>query len=81
MMMEERGLSAGHTTIMRWIHQYATEIKKRFKQLLSNNHCFVPRVMNFGKNAAYPPAFKTIKHNGLIPEVTELRASTSQVSQ
>jgi transposase-like protein len=128
MMMEERGLSASHTTIMRWVHQYATEIKKRlkkflktsndsyridetyikvkgvwhylyravdsegntldwmlsekrnqkaaeefFKQLLSNNHCFVPRVMNFDKNTAYPPAFKTIKHNGLIPETTELR--------
>jgi len=128
MMMEERGLSASHTTIMRWVHQYATEIKKRlkkflktsndsyridetyikvkgvwhylyravdsegntldwmlsekrnqeaaekfFKQLLSNNHCLVPRVMNFDKNAAYPPAFKTIKDNGLVPEATELR--------
>jgi transposase-like protein len=128
MIMEERGLSASHTTIMRWVHQYATEIKKRlkkflktsndsyridetyikvkgvwhylyravdsegntldwmlsekrnqeaaekfFNQLLSNNHCFVPRVMNFDKNAAYPPAFKKIKDNWLIPEATELR--------
>jgi len=128
MMMEERGFSVSHTTIMRWVHQYAKEIKKRlkkflkvcndsyridetyvkvkgkwhyiyravdsdgntldwmlserrnqeaaeefFKQLLSNEHCAVPRVMNFDKNAAYPPAFKTMKDSGLIPESTEFR--------
>jgi len=128
MMMEERGLSASHTTIMRWVHQYSPELKKRlkkflkqsndpyridetyikvkgiwhylyravdsegntldwmlskkrnqeaaekfFKQLLSNDHCSSPRVMNVDKNAAYPPAFNTIKGNRLIPKETQLR--------
>lgn len=34
MMMAERGLSACHTTIMRWVHQYAPEFKKRMKKFL-----------------------------------------------
>ena len=34
MMMQERGLSACHTTIMRWVHQYAKEFKKRLKKFL-----------------------------------------------
>jgi len=34
MMMEERGLFACHTTLMRWVHQYATKIKKRLKKFL-----------------------------------------------
>ena len=25
LMMKERGLSANHTTLMRWVHQYAPE--------------------------------------------------------
>ena len=28
-MMEERGLSMAHTTIMRWVHQYGPELDKR----------------------------------------------------
>ncbi|WP_353822984.1 hypothetical protein [Bacillus cereus group sp. MG16] len=28
-MMEERGLSISHTTIMRWIHQYGPELDER----------------------------------------------------
>ncbi|MGE6551765.1 IS6 family transposase [Bacillus mycoides] len=28
-MMEERGLSLAHTTIMRWVHQYGPELDKR----------------------------------------------------
>jgi len=47
--------------------------EKFFKQVLSNDHCTSPRVMNVDKNAAYPPAFKIIKDNKLIPEETELR--------
>ena len=27
-MMEERGLSVAHTTIMRWIHEYAPKLDK-----------------------------------------------------
>ncbi len=34
LMMEERGLSASHTTLMRWVHQYAPEIEKRVKRHL-----------------------------------------------
>ncbi|MCB1115450.1 MAG: IS6 family transposase [Chlamydiia bacterium] len=128
MMMQERGLSASHTTIMRWVHQYAKEFKKRlkkflklsndsyrvdetyikikgvwhylyravdsdgntldwmlsatrdqeaakrfFRQTLSNDHCVAPRVVGVDKNAAYPPAFKAIKEEGLVSTDTELR--------
>lgn len=34
MMMQERGLSACHTTVMRWVHEYAKEFKKRLKKFL-----------------------------------------------
>ncbi len=34
MMMQERGLSACHTTIMCWVHQYAPEFKKHLKKFL-----------------------------------------------
>jgi len=30
-MMEERGLSIAHTTIMRWVHQYGPELDKRVR--------------------------------------------------
>ncbi|MFB9759644.1 IS6 family transposase [Ectobacillus funiculus] len=30
-MMEERGLSMAHTTIMRWIHQYSPEFRRHLK--------------------------------------------------
>ncbi|PEP92132.1 IS6 family transposase [Bacillus toyonensis] len=38
-MMEERGLSLAHTTIMRWVHQYGPELKKRIRKhlKLTNN--------------------------------------------
>ena len=35
-------------------------VEKFFRQVLTNDHCFSPRVMNVDKNAAYPPAFKVI---------------------
>ncbi|MFP3668427.1 IS6 family transposase [Priestia sp. SIMBA_032] len=31
-MMEERGLSVAHTTIMRWVHQYGPELDKRIRR-------------------------------------------------
>ncbi len=34
LMVEERGLSASHTTIMRWVHQYAPELNNRMKKHL-----------------------------------------------
>ncbi|EOQ04717.1 IS6 family transposase, partial [Bacillus cereus] len=37
-MMEERGLSLAHTTIMRWVHQYGPELNERIpKHLKSTN--------------------------------------------
>ena len=33
-MMEERGLSMAHTTIMRWVHQYAPELDNRIRRHL-----------------------------------------------
>lgn len=37
-MMQQRGLSACHTTIMRWVHQYAKEFKKRLKKFLKTSN-------------------------------------------
>jgi hypothetical protein len=34
LMMAERGLSISHTTIMRWIHEYAPKLEKRVKRQL-----------------------------------------------
>jgi IS6 family transposase len=127
-IMEERGIFVSHTTIMRWVHKYAIEIKKRlkkflkissdsyrvdetyikvkgkwhylyraidsegntldwmlsenrneqaaekfFRQVISNEHCLSPRVIGVDKNSSYPPAFKSIKDEGLISETSELR--------
>ncbi|EOP63338.1 transposase [Bacillus cereus VDM006] len=33
-MMEERGLSIAHTTIMRWFHQYGPELDERVRRYL-----------------------------------------------
>ncbi len=33
-MMEERGLSMAHTTIIRWVHQYGPELDKRVRRHL-----------------------------------------------
>ncbi|MGQ3740227.1 IS6 family transposase [Bacillus sp. FDAARGOS_1420] len=33
-MMEERGVSLAHTTIMRWVHQYGTELNERIRKHL-----------------------------------------------
>ena len=33
-MMAERGVKVGHTTIMRWIHQYSPEIEKKVRRYL-----------------------------------------------
>ncbi len=37
-MMEERGLSLAHTTIMRWVHQYRPELKKRIRKHLKSTN-------------------------------------------
>ncbi|KXY36097.1 hypothetical protein AT267_10040 [Bacillus cereus] len=30
-MMEERGVSLAHTTIMRWVHQYESELERHIR--------------------------------------------------
>ncbi|MGX5586521.1 IS6 family transposase [Bacillus thuringiensis] len=37
-MMEERGLSLAHTTIMRWVHQYGPELDKRIRRHLKRTN-------------------------------------------
>jgi len=37
-MMEERGLSMAHTTIMRWVHQYGREMDKRIRSHLKKTN-------------------------------------------
>ncbi|PFL17941.1 IS6 family transposase [Bacillus cereus] len=37
-MMEERGLSLVHTTIMRWVHQYGPELDKRVRRHLKSTN-------------------------------------------
>lgn len=33
-MMDERGLSKAHTTIMRWVHQYGPDLNERVRRHL-----------------------------------------------
>ncbi|MED1436854.1 IS6 family transposase, partial [Bacillus mycoides] len=37
-MLEERGLSISHTTIMRWVHQYGPELDKRIRRHLKQTN-------------------------------------------
>ncbi|WP_231373273.1 IS6 family transposase [Bacillus sp. 37MA] len=37
-MMEERGLSMAHTTIMRWVHQYGPELDERVRRHLKQTN-------------------------------------------
>ncbi|EEM07979.1 IS6 family transposase [Bacillus pseudomycoides] len=37
-IMEERGLSIAHTTIMRWVHQYGPELDKRIRRHLKQSN-------------------------------------------
>ena len=32
--MAERGVIVNHTTIMRWVHQYSSEIEKKVRRYL-----------------------------------------------
>lgn len=127
-MVEERGMSVNHTTIMRWVHEYAPQFKKRmkkflkttndsyrvdetyikikgvcrylyraidssgntldwmlsekrdqksaenfFRKILKNNHVVRPRFIGVDKNAAYPPAFETMRTERRIGKNTKLR--------
>ncbi|KAA0786799.1 IS6 family transposase [Bacillus sp. BB56-3] len=37
-MMEERGVSLSHTTIMRWVHQYGPELNERIRKHLKRTN-------------------------------------------
>ncbi|OUB56718.1 IS6 family transposase, partial [Bacillus thuringiensis] len=37
-MMEERGLTLSHTTIMRWVHQYGPELNERIRKHLKRTN-------------------------------------------
>ena len=37
-MMEERGLSIAHTTIMRWIHQYGSQLEEKVRHHLKSTN-------------------------------------------
>jgi transposase, IS6 family len=39
-MMGERGLSIAHTTIMRWVHQYGSELDERVRRHLKTTNDF-----------------------------------------
>ena len=36
-MAEERGLSVSHTTVMRWVHEYAPKLEKKIKQYIKKS--------------------------------------------
>ena len=36
-MAEERGLSISHTTVMRWVHEYAPKLEKKIKQYIKKS--------------------------------------------
>jgi transposase-like protein len=37
-MMEERGVSIAHTTIMRWVYQYGSELDKRVRRYIKKTN-------------------------------------------
>lgn len=37
-ILKERGMDASHTTLMRWVHQYAVEFKKRLKKFIKRSN-------------------------------------------
>lgn len=39
-IMGERGLSIAHTTIMRWVHQYGSELDERVRRHLKTTNDF-----------------------------------------
>jgi transposase, IS6 family len=44
-----------------------------FRRILDASHTTLPRVITVDKNAAYPPAFDDLQHEGTLPEICQLR--------
>ncbi|EEK70067.1 Transposase [Bacillus mycoides] len=51
-MMEERGLSIAHTTIMRWVHQYGPQLEGiQLRQVRYLNNIVEHRIIVLLRNA------------------------------
>ena len=44
-----------------------------FRKVLDACHTMLPHVITVDKNAAYPPAFEALQHDGILPEICQLR--------
>jgi transposase, IS6 family len=44
-----------------------------FRKVPDASHTTLPRVITPDKNAAYPPAFEALQHDGILPEICQLR--------
>ena len=51
----------------------ATAAERFFRKALRARHTATPRVITVDKNAAYPPAFGTLQHEGQLPPSCTLR--------
>jgi IS6 family transposase len=51
----------------------ADAAERFFRQVLRASHTRIPRVITVDKNAAYPPAFDALRHDGTFPESCQLR--------
>jgi transposase, IS6 family len=51
----------------------ADAAERFFRQVLQASHTRTPRVITVDKNAAYPPAFGALQHDGTLPETCLLR--------
>jgi transposase-like protein len=52
-MMEERGIYANHTTIMRWVYEYASQFKKRMKKFLKKQTTHIELMRLTSKSREY----------------------------
>jgi transposase, IS6 family len=51
----------------------ADAAERFFRQVLQASHTLTPRVITVDKNAAYPPGFDALQHDGTLPETCLLR--------
>jgi IS6 family transposase len=51
----------------------ADTAERFFRKVLGAGHTTPPRVITVDQNAAYPPAFNALQHDGTLPESCQLR--------
>jgi IS6 family transposase len=51
----------------------ADAAERFFRKVLEASHTTLPRVITVDKNAAYLPAFDVLRHDGILPEICQLR--------